>query len=150
MLFVDEDHRALISISSRGKGQMECLVWLKDHFDTVGERTPNKDEIHLDPHDKSDVGEIIIACVFSKRSSLTHVLQIFKLYVQEHEGETFIVSFQTFLKICRNCFPHVKLRKYKAVCGMINSDSSEFSFTRFPRPVFMYNLKSIIFYVRHR
>jgi len=31
------------------------MVWMKEYFDTVGEISPNGDEIHLDPQEKYDV-----------------------------------------------------------------------------------------------
>jgi len=50
-----EDKRSLLSLSARTVGGMECMVWMKEYFDTVGEISPNGDEIHLDPQEKYDV-----------------------------------------------------------------------------------------------
>jgi hypothetical protein len=36
-----EERRALLSLSARTPGGIECLNWMKEHFDTVGEISPN-------------------------------------------------------------------------------------------------------------
>jgi len=41
---------------------------LNDRFDTVGELTPNKDEIHLDPSNKHDTAK------FNFEKKMTHVI----------------------------------------------------------------------------
>uniref|UniRef100_A0A6C0JMR3 Uncharacterized protein n=1 Tax=viral metagenome TaxID=1070528 RepID=A0A6C0JMR3_9ZZZZ len=55
-----EDCRALLSLSTRSPGSVECMEWMRDHFDTVGERTPNGEEIHIDPQEKYDVRIIVL------------------------------------------------------------------------------------------
>ena len=74
-----------------------CYNWLENHFNLSGDNEPNSDEIHLDPVDKKEI-------------------------YAEYANEAIIyktkrVKKTQFNKIWRDCFPHVKIRKYKACSG---------------------------------
>lgn len=86
--------RSLIPNTDEG---FQCYSWLENRFYLSGDSQPNSSEIHLDPMDKKE------------------------LY-REYEHESILYNYQPleiseFLKIWRNSFPHVKIRKYKSCTG---------------------------------
>jgi hypothetical protein len=40
----DADNNRLSTVAT-----MKCVTWMKNHFDLVGDKQPNAEEIHLDP-----------------------------------------------------------------------------------------------------
>jgi hypothetical protein len=77
----------------------DCYAWLKAYIQLVGDPQPNrKGEIHLDDAaSKKDIHNEYTA-------------------VKSEEMSTFTpLKYNAFLEIWDNCFPHVKIRKHKAV-----------------------------------
>ncbi len=76
---------------------LTCFAWMKNFFDSVGDKQPNANEIHLEPTDVKTVHDEYKICV-------------------EDAGET-ALGYDSFLRMWDCCFPHVKIREYKAVSG---------------------------------
>jgi hypothetical protein len=81
---------------------LSCFAWMRSFFESVGDKQPTGGkfeggEIHLEP---------------------TSILQVHSEYVLniEDAGEVSL-SYAAFLSMWRHCFPHVKIREYKAVSG---------------------------------
>ncbi len=76
---------------------LSCFAWMSSFFDAVGDRQPNHCEIHLEPTDIKEV------------------------HMEYHDaisdaGED-VLEYTSFLHMWATCFPHVKIREYKAVSG---------------------------------
>jgi len=73
------------------------MAWLQQYFKAMGDEMPNSNEIHLEPIAMSEIwteykmSKIDVGCQY--------------------------LSFSAFEALWRNCFPHVKIRRYKAVTG---------------------------------
>ena len=65
---------------------------------------PNADEIHLDPIRKKDVWE-------------EYRIDPFVLSHGDDEEKHKVLNYAQFVNIWNNCFPKVKIREYKNVCG---------------------------------
>ena len=87
-------------VTKNSPESLHCFLWMLTYFDQFGDHIPNaKDQIHLDPIDKST---------------------IYEEYVQEVEitkMDIVPVSYTKFLELWTTCFPHVSIREYKAVTG---------------------------------
>jgi hypothetical protein len=78
---------------------LRCYSWFESFFNQVGDFIPNSNEIHLEKCDKKDIYNIFVSEMRS-----------------DYEDDA-IVTYSYFLKIWKECFPHVKVREYKAVTG---------------------------------
>lgn len=87
------------AILKRTPANMMARSWMANFFDTVGDKVPNRDEIHLE---KMDIKSIWAA-------------MLTELDVLGWDGGK--VSYGSFLRLWKSQFPHVKVRKYKAVTG---------------------------------
>jgi hypothetical protein len=78
-----------------------CASWMMYYFALVGDQVPNSDhEIHLEPIPKKEV---------------------YKEYVYDMEFlDEEPVTLETFLRIWKDVYPYVKVRKYKNSCGHCN------------------------------
>jgi hypothetical protein len=81
---------------------LSCFAWMHSYFDTVGDKQPVGGvdcgtEIHIEP--------IAILRVHSE----------YLLNISDAGEKT--LSYTSFLSMWKNCFPHVKIREYKAVSG---------------------------------
>jgi len=82
---------------------LACFAWLEFHFDMVGDCIPNTDgEIHLEPTKVCDIFDEYVSSV-----------------VQTGNGRHLRAS--QFFGIWKACFPHVKIREFKAVTGKCNT-----------------------------
>ena len=77
---------------------LSAYAWMAHHFALVGDMAPNRDgEIHLEP---------------------VHYKEVHKEYCEDMNSSGLkVVCVDTFCSIWRNCFQHVKIREFKAVCG---------------------------------
>lgn len=72
-----------------------CYTWMANHFDLVGDKMPNKNEIHLEP-----IG----------------IEEVFEEYVEDMvAAKTPSIHLRSFYSMWENCFPYVKIREFKAV-----------------------------------
>lgn len=76
---------------------LTCFAWMQAFFDAVGDQQPNHAEIHLEPTD--------IKVVHSEYHQ-----------VIGDAGEP-VLEYHSFLNLWETCFPHVKIREFKAVTG---------------------------------
>lgn len=81
---------------------LECFAWMRSFFDAVGDKQPTGGrfrggEIHLEP------------------TSILRVHGEYVINVQDAGENT--LSYAAFLSMWTTCFPHVKIREYKAVSG---------------------------------
>jgi hypothetical protein len=76
---------------------LSCFAWMQSFFESVGDAQPNHNEIHLEPCD---------------------IKTIHKEYrdAMDDAGQPFL-EYVAFINMWDNCFPHVKIREYKAVTG---------------------------------
>jgi hypothetical protein len=76
---------------------LTCFAWMQSFFDSVGDKQPNHNEIHLEPTDiktvHAEYHQVVGDC-----------------------GEP-VLEYQAFLRMWASCFPHVKIREFKAVSG---------------------------------
>jgi hypothetical protein len=101
---IDMDWDSLSNIGvSNTVAAMKCKSWMKHFFDLVGDKMPNTKtkEIHLDCMQRCDVHDEYICNM--------------KNWFGDKPGE--YLSSASFNKMWQFCFPHVKIREYKAVCG---------------------------------
>lgn len=78
---------------------IKCYIWLRNFFDASGDYEPNRKEIHLDPITKREVhGEYLVKLTSSNKGEHT-------------------LEYSEFVHIWTKCFPHVKIREYKACSG---------------------------------
>lgn len=104
--FVDlKDVDLRSAILKRTPANMMARSWMANFFDTVGDKVPNRDEIHLE---KMDIKSIWAA-------------MLTELDVLGWDGGK--VSYGSFLRLWKSQFAHVKVRKYKAVTGNFFSSS---------------------------
>jgi hypothetical protein len=76
---------------------LQTYAWLADYFNLTGDVMPNSNEIHLEPISIKDV---------------------YSPYVQETAMFKFSsIGLSAFYSMWNNCFPHVRIREFKAVCG---------------------------------
>lgn len=81
--------------------QLMTAAWMQYYFSLIGDQVPNSDhEIHLEPVPKKNVWE---EYKFDMESIDEPVLEL-----------------NSFLRIWKNVFPYVKVRKYKSSCGHCN------------------------------
>lgn len=86
---------------SQSVPQLMAAAWMQYYFSLIGDQVPNSDhEIHLEPVPKQNVWE---------------EYQFDMAAIDEPALEL-----NTFLKIWKNVFPYVKVRKYKSSCGHCN------------------------------
>ncbi len=78
-----------------------CYGWLHWFFHLVGDKIPNKDEIHLEPIDRKEVHNEYTA-------TMAHYFP---------EEPDVALGYVAFLRIWTHNFPNVKIREYKAVTG---------------------------------
>ena len=80
---------------------MLCSSWMSYYFSLVGDQVPNADhEIHLEPIPKKEV---------------------YKEYLHDMQlREEEYLSENSFVKLWKDVFPYVKVRKYKSSCGHCN------------------------------
>ncbi len=76
---------------------LTCFSWLQSFFQAVGDKEPNRDEIHLEPTDIKSVHA-------EYRQAVADT------------GEE-VLAYTTFLNLWVTCFPHVRIREFKAVTG---------------------------------
>ena len=100
-IFLSMDQLAA-SVIPNGPGAITCYVWLQEYFDSCGDYEPNRKEIHLDPITKTELHKEY-AFDMTRRGTATI-----------HRP---IIAYSTFVKIWNDCFPHVKIRAYKACSG---------------------------------
>jgi hypothetical protein len=79
---------------------LTCFAWMQLFFESVGDAQPNHNEIHLEPCD-------IKAIHKEYQNAMADAGQAYLQYV-------------AFINMWDNCFPHVKIREYKAVTGNFN------------------------------
>jgi hypothetical protein len=80
---------------------MMCSSWMSYYFSLVGDQVPNSDnEIHLEPIPKKDV----------------YKEYVFDMEIRKEESMTE----KSFVKLWKQVFPYVKVRKYKSSCGHCN------------------------------
>lgn len=76
----------------------ECFAWMEFYFEMVGDQIPNSNgEIHLEPTKVKDIYEEYVAAGVDNGQSRLQITQ--------------------FCKIWKSCFPHVRIREFKAVTG---------------------------------
>jgi len=81
--------------------QLKAKTWMQSFFKLVGDNAPNKaEEIHLD------------SC-FTRNS----IYNEYKSTMTVWYGDTEFLSISAFGTTWKSCFPHVKVRKFKAVSG---------------------------------
>ena len=79
---------------------LTCYAWLHNYFNLVGDNIPNSaGEIHLEPIEIKEVWK-------EYKDDMEYV----------HES---VISCIEFGCLWSNCYPHVKIREYKAVTGSI-------------------------------
>jgi hypothetical protein len=83
---------------------LTCFAWMQSFFESVGDAQPNHNEIHLEPCDIKTIHK-------EYRDAMDDAGQPFLQYV-------------AFINMWDKCFPHVKIREYKAVTGTINSSNT--------------------------
>lgn len=76
---------------------LTCFAWLHNLFEAIGDKQPACAEIHLEPTNMLDIHK-------EYKDSLCNVDEPYLEYSQ-------------FLTMWHVCFPHVKIREYKAVTG---------------------------------
>lgn len=76
---------------------LTCFAWLHTLFDAIGDKQPACAEIHLEPTNMLDIHKEYKSC-------LSNVDEI-------------PLEYNQFLSVWHVCFPHVKIREYKAVTG---------------------------------
>lgn len=76
---------------------LSAFAWMSTFFDVAGEQQPNIDEIHLDP------------------CSVDHIWEEYRCVMEDAKQD--YIKYSHFLHIWKQCFPHVKVREYKAVTG---------------------------------
>ncbi len=76
---------------------LSCFAWMHSFFEAVGDKQPNHNEIHLEPTDVKSVHKE------------------YALVVGDAGEET--LQYGSFINMWTTCFPHVKIREYKAVSG---------------------------------
>lgn len=81
---------------SNGLMEKQAIAWMTAHFRLIGDVEPNSSEIHLEHQSQKD---------------------IWKEYCGDMEVKGARISLSTFCKLWATSFPHVKIRKYKAVSG---------------------------------
>ena len=79
---------------------MTCYAWMHNYFELVGDCIPNSDgEVHLEP------------------------LNIWEVWEEYVEDMKFVcepyLEVKTFGQMWKHCFPHVKIREFKAVTGIL-------------------------------
>jgi hypothetical protein len=86
---------------SQSVPQLMTAAWMQYYFSLIGDQVPNSDhEIHLEPVPKYKVWEE------------------YKFDMDAIDEPA--LELNTFLKIWKNVFPYVKVRKYKSSCGHCN------------------------------
>ncbi len=88
--------QAAISVPN-SVASLSCFAWMHDFFNAVGDDLPNSCEIHLESMSIKDVHK-------EYSNTITDA------------GEP-IIGYDSFLNLWTTCFPHVKIREYKAVSG---------------------------------
>ena len=80
---------------------MMCSSWMNYYFNLIGDQVPNADhELHLEAIPKKEV---------------------YKEYVHDMESRNEeCLTVQVFVKLWKDVFPYVKVRKYKSSCGHCN------------------------------
>ena len=97
-LQLDKEAYSLMSMENGYMTQL-CSSWMHFFFELVGDRNPCNNEIHLEPMQKVDL--------WKEYCSDIHFLLC----------EEKALNYSGFLDVWRNNFPHVSIRKYKAVTG---------------------------------
>ena len=78
-----------------------CAAWMQYYFSLIGDQVPNSDsETHIDPITKKSIHEEYV-------------------FDMKHLGEP-ALELQTFLRVWKDCYPYVRMRKYKQSCGHCN------------------------------
>ena len=81
-----------------------CVSWMSYYFSLVGDNCPNSNqEIHLEPIPRTEVHKEY--CF-----DMEHILG----------GDNKPLSLETFRKVWKDVYPHVRIRKYKSSCGHCN------------------------------
>jgi hypothetical protein len=103
---------------------LSAFAWMQNYFNAVGEHQPKVDEIHLDPCVVSHIWE-------EYKQTLEDAGQVTEIFYDYLHGQCInILIFQDTLECCtfqdlwRQCFPHVKVREYKAVTGKCQTCTS--------------------------
>ena len=100
---IELSHFQLGSLRLKSNAEtMATAAWMQYYFELVGDKVPNRGgQIHLDPVPKKEV--------------YSEYLLDMELLIKEPP-----ISFQTFLRIWKQVYPHVKVRKFKTSCGKCN------------------------------
>lgn len=96
-LTIPQSRIAMLRIPN-SPSSLTCYAWLHNYFTLVGDNIPNSaGEIHLEP---------------------IEIKEIWKEYKDDMEyvHESFVSNIE-FGSLWRNCYPHVKIREFKAVTG---------------------------------
>ena len=89
------------TVLANTSGSLECFNWLKRYIQLVGDPQPNRcGEIHLD-------GNVNYRQI--------HEEYLADMQVRKGVSTTQVLEYNTFRLLWQNCFPHVKIRQYKAV-----------------------------------
>ena len=93
------DQKAMLLIPNSPKWT-SCYAWLKDYFSFVADYMPNTDEeMHLEPCEMSAIYEEYV-----------------EFYKDDLNG---VIDLKQFYNIWDSLFPHVKIRAFKAVTGIL-------------------------------
>ncbi len=99
------DAQIAAMIIPNSTASLTCYGWLHEFFKLVGDFQPNKnDEIHLEPVE------------------LQEIHQEYSLDMKHNNCEA--LKFDAFINIWHGCFPNVKIREFKAVCGKCSTCSN--------------------------
>ena len=93
-LLLTKEDKALMLLPNTVNA-LDCYQWMYRYFNSYGDHTPNKEEIHL---------EYIKAKV------------IWEEYYDD-VGEERGLQYAHFLHLWHTCFPYVRIREYKHCCG---------------------------------
>jgi hypothetical protein len=109
-IVLSPEQRAAILLRNN-ESSKTCYGWMQHFFELVGDSVPNKyGEIHLEPVDVVDI------FLEYQRDLLDAVTEMKPL------------CYSAFCEVWKSCFPHVKIRAYKAVCGKCVTSACLFIF----------------------
>ena len=84
----------------RTQQSLAAYGWLKCHFELVGDDMPNKDEVHLEPCNRTEIDAEYLSDMVADAFSFVEPL-----------------TYERFCFLWDEVFPFVKIRMFKAVTG---------------------------------
>lgn len=87
---------------SNSPESLHAYGWMDWYFNLVGDKMPNKDQIQLETQFMSDVHEEYV-----EHQKLSKSPQV----------SNNIMCYESFYRLWKAIFPHVRIREYKNVCG---------------------------------